>query len=53
MLALFIPVGIFLAASLIILSAISLHFFAFQIVWIVLGVGLVVASFVRGRPRDL
>jgi len=44
MLALFIPVGILLAASLIILSAISLHFFAFQIIWIVLGVGLVVAS---------
>ena len=45
MLALFIPVGILLTASLIILSAISLHFFTFQIIWIVLGIGLVAASF--------
>lgn len=45
MLALFIPVGILLAASLIVLSAISFHFFVFQAVWIALGVGLIVASF--------
>ncbi len=44
MFALFIPVGILIAASLLILSAISLHFFAFQIIWVVLGAGLVVAS---------
>ena len=45
MLALFIPVGILLAASLIILSAISLHFFAFQIVWIIVGACLITGSF--------
>jgi rod shape determining protein RodA len=45
MLALFIPVGILLAASLLILSALSFHFFMFQIIWIVVGVGLVAASF--------
>jgi rod shape determining protein RodA len=45
MLALFIPVGILLAASLIILSAISFHFFVFQIAWIVLGAGLLAGSF--------
>lgn len=45
MLALFVPVAVLLAASLIILSAISLHFFAFQIVWIALGIALVVGSF--------
>ncbi len=45
MLALFIPVAVLLAASLIILSAISFHFFVFQIVWIILGICLVVGSF--------
>ncbi|HUC31741.1 MAG TPA: FtsW/RodA/SpoVE family cell cycle protein [Candidatus Paceibacterota bacterium] len=45
MFALFLPVGILLAASLIILSAISFHFFVFQIIWIVLGIGLVIGSF--------
>ncbi len=45
MAALFIPVGILLAASLLILSAISTHFFVFQMVWIALGIGLVIASF--------
>jgi len=44
MFALFIPIGILLAASLLILSAISFHFFVFQIVWICVGIGLVVAS---------
>ncbi|HVM77338.1 MAG TPA: FtsW/RodA/SpoVE family cell cycle protein [Candidatus Paceibacterota bacterium] len=41
MLALFIPVGVLLAASLIMLSAISFHFFTLQIVWIAVGIGLV------------
>ena len=45
MAALFIPVGVLLAASLIILSAISFHLFIFQIIWIILGIGLVVGSF--------
>jgi rod shape determining protein RodA len=45
MLALFIPVGILLAASLVILSAISFHFFIFQIIWIVIGIALVTGSF--------
>jgi rod shape determining protein RodA len=45
MLALFIPVGILLVASLIILSAISLHFFTFQIIWIIVGAVLVAGSF--------
>lgn len=45
MLALFIPVGVLLVASLVILSAISFHFFVLQIVWIVVGIGLLVGSF--------
>ncbi len=45
MVALFIPVAVLLAASLVILSAISLHFFTFQIIWIVIGIALVAASF--------
>jgi rod shape determining protein RodA len=45
MLALFIPVGVLLAASLVILSAISFHFFVFQMIWIVVGIGLIVGSF--------
>jgi rod shape determining protein RodA len=45
MIALFVPVGILLAASLLILSAISFHFFAFQMIWIVIGLGLIVGSF--------
>ncbi len=44
MVALFIPVGVLLVASLLILSAISLHFFVFQMIWIALGAGLVAAS---------
>jgi rod shape determining protein RodA len=42
MLALFIPLGILVAAGLITLSAISFHFFALQLVWVALGVALVV-----------
>ena len=45
MVALFMPVGILVAASLLILSAISFHFFVFQIMWIALGIGLIVGSF--------
>ncbi len=45
MLALFIPVGILLVASLVILSAISMHFFVFQALWIVIGIGLIIGSF--------
>ena len=45
MMALFIPVGVLLAASLVILSALSFHLFIFQIVWVILGIGLIVGSF--------
>ncbi len=45
MVALFLPVGILLAASLVILSALSFHFFIFQALWIALGIALVVSSF--------
>jgi len=41
MFALFLPVGILIAASLIVLSAISLHFFLLQIIWVALGAGIV------------
>jgi rod shape determining protein RodA len=42
MLALFIPLGVLLAISLVFLSAISLHFFSLQLLWIALGAGLVI-----------
>lgn len=42
MFALFLPVGILLLASLLLLSAVSLHVFYLQIAWAVLGSGLVV-----------
>ncbi len=42
MLPLFLPLGILLAAGLVTLSAISLHLFYLQLLWIVLGAGLVV-----------
>src|SRR6185437_2627505 len=42
MLALFIPLGILVGAGLIILSAISLHFFALQLIWAALGFGLII-----------
>jgi rod shape determining protein RodA len=44
MLALFLPVGVLIIAGLLILSAISFHFFILQIVWVAVGIGLVVAS---------
>lgn len=42
MLPLFLPLGILLAAGLVALSAISLHLFYLQLLWIALGAGLVV-----------
>jgi len=42
MLALFLPVGIIMAAGLITLSALSLHLFLLQVIWIILGAGVVV-----------
>ena len=42
MIALFVPLGVLLAAGLITLSAISLHFFYLQAIWVALGIGLVV-----------
>ncbi len=41
MLALFLPLGILIAAGLTLLSAVSLHLFVLQIVWVALGAGLV------------
>lgn len=41
MLALFIPVGVLMFASLLVLSAISAHFFYLQLVWIAVGACLV------------
>lgn len=50
MLALFLPVGIIIVASLIMLSAISFHFFVLQIIWVVLGIGIVTLFFfIDGR----
>jgi len=40
MFALLFPVGVLIAASLLVLSAISSHFLFLQIVWIALGVGI-------------
>ncbi len=45
MLSLFIPLGILLASSLIVLSTLSTHFFVLQIAWIALGAGLVAFFF--------
>lgn len=42
MLALFVPLGILVAAGLVTLSALSLHFFVLQFVWILIGLALVV-----------
>ena len=39
---LFLPVGILVAAGLILLSAVSLHLFYLQLLWVALGVSLVV-----------
>jgi rod shape determining protein RodA len=44
MLALFLPVGIVIAAGLLILSAVSFHFFLLQLAWIAVGAGLVIGS---------
>ena len=41
MLALFLPVGVLVAAGLILLSSVSLHFFYLQLLWAAVGVGLV------------
>lgn len=47
MLALFLPVGILLGASLLILSSVSAHLFLLQLIWIALGIGvLFLASFI-------
>jgi len=40
--ALLIPVSVLLAAGFIILSSISMHLFWLQLIWVVIGVGLVV-----------
>lgn len=42
MAALFFPLGILIAAGLITLSAISLHLFYLQLLWVTLGTGLVI-----------
>jgi len=50
MLSLFLPVGILIAAGLVVLSAISLHSFIFQLLWVVFGVAVVVFfTFVDAR----
>ncbi len=41
MLALFLPLGILAAAGLVMLSAISLHLFYLQLIWVTLGAALV------------
>ncbi len=42
MLSLFIPVGILIAAGLLALSAISIHLFWLQLVWVAAGIGIIV-----------
>ena len=50
MLSLFLPVGILIAAGLVILSALSTHFFVLQLVWVLIGVGVIVFfTFVDAR----
>lgn len=44
MLALFIPLGILVMASLVMLSAISLHFFYLQLLWVLIG-AVIIAIF--------
>src|SRR6266481_3739600 len=41
MLSLFIPIGILIAASFLVLSSVAMHFFYFQFLWVILGMGLV------------
>ncbi len=40
--ALFLPVGVLVASSLLLLSAVSPHLFYLQVVWVLLGAGLVI-----------
>lgn len=42
MTALFVPLGILIGAGLLALSALSLHFFFLQLLWVALGVGIIV-----------
>src|SRR5438270_705109 len=50
MLALFLPVGILIAAGLVVLSAISLHFFTLQLIWVAIGAMVVaVLTFIDAR----
>ncbi len=42
MLSLLLPAGILVAAGLVMLSALSLHFFILQIVWVAIGMGIVI-----------
>lgn len=50
MLAIFIPLGVLLAAGLVAISSVSIHLFWLQVLWIALGVGLVIFfSFVDWR----
>jgi rod shape determining protein RodA len=41
MLALFIPLGVMIFAGLLVLSAVGIHFFYLQLIWVALGIGLV------------
>jgi len=50
MLSLFLPVGVLILAGLVILSALSSHFFLFQLIWVLLGVAVIVFfTFVDAR----
>lgn len=42
MLALFLPVGILIAASLLLLSALSVHFFLLQLAWVAVGAAIII-----------
>jgi len=42
MLSLFIPVGILVLAGLVVLSALSFHFFVLQLIWVALGVAVII-----------
>ena len=46
MLALFLPVGILIAIGLLVLSALSFHFFVLQMIWMTIGAALVVVSLI-------
>jgi rod shape determining protein RodA len=50
MLALFLPVGVLIAAGLVVLSAISLHFFTLQLIWVAIGAMVVLMfTFIDAR----